>query len=431
MDGNAFSRHRVNWLVTALGLVVVACQPRVSATPVTSADPSAEKRFPHGDHNMLACTDCHGLDAVLRGDPAVPGARDHAPCDRAQCHQSDFLSLPGSMCAVCHEAVDPTRSGGSPLAPYPPEYSRRVLPSQFSHQKHLDFERIEARVGFHVTCEDCHTRDDAGRPTAARHGVCGRCHAPEAAPPGTPPMNLCAQCHRPGHSAIRRQRRLITGDLHFDHGNHARDRRGTPIRCVECHTASPNAHQIGDHPTPVTRVCVGCHDDFDRTPSSSRMYICQTCHRKISRYIGILAPRSHLPPLERPEDHTLAFRRDHAADARADSQRCARCHTFMSGQSRDTCDECHQIMQPSDHVITWTEYDHGPAASARADRCALCHRSTFCVACHSRLPRSHLPLNAFRINHGLPARLRLRSCLTCHNPGQSCDRCHLSQGMAR
>lgn len=430
--------YRSSWVGMSLGLflgllgLLAACRtPANGKLPEVQIADVEQSRFPHDRHDEIACTECHALDDVLRGRPAIPGSRDHEPCDRGQCHQAEFLAKPGAMCAMCHDEVNPTRPDGTTLAPYPPAYGRRALPAEFSHAMHLDRERIEKRVGFHVTCTDCHARDDAGRPRAAGHAVCARCHAPEAISPGTPPMDRCDQCHRPGRQPMRRERQLIVDDLRFDHGNHALDRRGQAIACVECHQQSSQTEEVGRHPPPTTQTCVGCHDNIDRTPSGSRMLVCETCHITRSRQLRLLAPRSHLPPLERPEDHTLAFRRDHAADVLADSKRCARCHTFMSGQSRDTCDECHQVMRPGDHNVTWIEFDHGPAASARADRCATCHRGSFCVACHSQPPRSHFPLTMFADSHAIPAQLRLRACLTCHNAQRFCGRCHTSGALAR
>ena len=57
------------------------------------------------------------------------------------------------------------------------------------------------------------------------------------------------------------------------------------------------------------------------------------------------------------------FRRDHGDEVTRDASRCAKCHTAVSGASRDVCDECHRVMRPSDHVVSWREYDHGPDAA--------------------------------------------------------------------
>lgn len=440
-------RARAAFMVLACSLAcsyAAACRPRPAAPPPEVVESG---RFPHPAHADVPCTDCHDADAVLAGRAARPGVRDHAPCDRAQCHQAAFLASPGAFCRICHERVDATRAGASPLVPYPPARGQRALASAFSHARHMRFAELEAQVGFHVSCTDCHLLEQPGaeQPGAAGareggitmpgHAACGRCHAPEAAPPGVPVMPMCQACHQDRPRQPRRRRRFIVGDLRFAHGNHRSDRRGEIILCDTCHTRSAEATTVGDHPLPRTATCVQCHDDQDRTPAALRMRVCETCHATRSLTIGVLAPRSHLPDRERPQDHTLAFRRDHGTEARADAVRCARCHTFMSGSSRAVCDECHQVMRPSDHMITWRELDHGPAAATSADRCSTCHGVPFCIACHSRPPRSHYPLGEFRAGgHAVPASLGMRTCLTCHQPQVSCtgSGCHaLSEALRR
>ena len=171
-----------------------------------------------------------------------------------------------------------------------------------------------------------------------------------------------------------------------------------------------------DHAAPRIENCVGCHDDSDRTPETdAHAHLRDLPQRAAPQTLTTLAPRNHLPATERPLDHTIAFRRDHAEAAERDSARCATCHTQMSGNPRDTCDECHQTMRPADHRITWRELDHGPEAAADRARCARCHVVEFCTACHSQRPRSHgFPGTFAGTEHALLARENVRSCLTCH-----------------
>jgi hypothetical protein len=426
--------------IAALLMLGVIASPGCRRRAVVPAPVVVETgRFPHEMHGALACTACHDLDAVLTGRTSRPGTRDHAPCDDEQCHREAFLGAPGPLCEICHREVQPGQPGASPLVAYPPTRGRRALASAFSHARHLDFARMEEHVGFHVWCGDCHQAvqpEGAGDPRAGimllpGHDVCGRCHAPEAAPPSAPRMQQCRACHRERPAQPARQRRLIAGDLRFGHDRHAFDRRGEAIACVTCHAESPAVDAPERHPTPTTAACVACHDDKERTPARLRMQVCSACHQVPRVLLDALPPRSHLPARERPEDHTLAFRRDHAAEAAAAPDRCAMCHTFMSGTTRDACDECHQVMRPADHVLTWRELDHGPEAAARSERCSTCHATPFCVSCHSITPRSHLPLSEWTTRHGVPASLNPSSCLTCHDAGRSCVRCHGGLGAAR
>jgi hypothetical protein len=415
---------------TVLGITVGgACQrgPRANDSLTSGGDGAEAARFPHAAHALTRCVECHDPAAIAAGQPARPGADDHAPCDREACHRQDFLAPPARLCTLCHDEVDPTGMAPTSLAPYPPRAGRRALAAEFSHALHLDHARLEQSVGFHVACRDCHASAGAGRRGLPDHSACARCHADEAAPAGAPRMADCERCHVPRAPAPARERRLITGDLHFDHARHETDRTGQPTLCIECHAAVGAVARLGEHVVPLTAACVECHDDDARTPPALAMRACETCHVARSESFGTLAPRSHFPPRAIPEDHTLAFRSDHEVEAKSEGQRCARCHRTMSGSPRDTCDQCHRVMRPRDHTVGWREFDHGPAAGGDHERCATCHVADFCIACHSRPPRSHFPLGEFaRGDHAALAELDLRACTVCHSIERDCTRlgCH-------
>ncbi len=445
-------------------LAASACQsspvaaPELSQPTVPEPDWTAMGRFPHADHTAMPCTDCHPLAAVRGGRRVQPGSDDHAPCDRAGCHREAFLSHPSSLCLICHQSVEPTAAGASPLRPYPPQRGLRALASQFSHAQHLDYAAMDEAVGFHVSCGDCHqqsaggavgtgtgtgTVEDVAQMMALPgHRECGRCHAAEAALPGVVAMSDCQTCHRPRLPVPARARRMITGDLRFSHERHRTDVAGDHILCSTCHAKGPNdgdgvAPRNAAQPravddalaSPNTAICVACHDDEARAPARVRIAACTTCHSTID---SGLRPRSHLPVRARPLDHTLAFRTDHGEPAAADPQRCARCHVIMSTAPRDVCDECHQVMQPQDHRLAWREFDHGPAAFVDSDRCATCHGTPFCVDCHAQMPRSHVPRAAFVMGgHALPASVNLRACLVCHDVERDCNRAGCHSGLSQ
>jgi hypothetical protein len=406
--------------LAAVAVAVVAC---ARTAPPPLPPPAAEPdRFPHPAHAQLACTPCHQEAAAVAGVVVMPGADDHAACDNAACHGPAFRAEPGPLCRVCHTAVDPLVIGASPLRAYPAVDGLRSLPSRFSHAVHLDNATIEAAVGFNVACTDCHEPDAGGRPATAGHRACARCHADEVELPEAPAMSTCGDCHTTG-VAPRTPRRLIVRDVRFDHGVHRADARGTAIACSTCHRDSRVADSGGRLPKPPLAACVSCHDDPDRVPIEKRMRVCETCHAQIELSFGALAPRSHLPASERPIDHTLAFRRDHAAEA-ADGRRCATCHTMMSGARDGACDECHQVMKPGDHDLVWREVDHGAQAIADRDRCATCHVADMCTACHQQRPRSHGPFNFGAADHGDLARQNPAACVTCHDVASDCLPCH-------
>jgi len=394
--------------VVACAVVAAACTTvRRAETPPPPVDPT---RLSHVQHAKISCGVCHRVDAR-------PGADDHRPCDDGACHRKDFLRPPGKLCEVCHLKITTEPALAAPLKPYPSDDAWQSLPPTFSHRRHLDARLMEQRVGFHVSCSDCHTRGDGAR-ARPDHAVCGRCHAAEVELLRAPPMESCAGCHVAG-ARPRTRGRLIRNDLHFDHERHRTDRKNQPIRCEACHEGSAQSAGYDDHPAPRVESCVGCHDDTSRAPYAMRMRICETCHRERTSRLTALAPRSHLPATERPLDHTIAFRRDHAEAAARSAARCATCHTQMSGNAKQSCDDCHQTMLPSNHRITWRELDHGAEAAADRNKCATCHIVEFCTACHQQRPRSHGFVGSFVGTHGRLARLNIRPCLTCHNRNAS------------
>jgi cytochrome c7-like protein len=384
--------------VYLIAIVCGACSsPRVAEAPLPPTDSS---RLSHAQHAAIACVDCHRMGQR-------PGSDDHKPCDG--CHRAAFLGQPGELCKVCHTKVTVSPLEAK-LKPYPVEDIWQAEAPRFSHQTHLDAGAVERAVGFHVQCADCHVRD--GKLARPDHETCARCHAPEASGPGLVTMGQCAGCHLPAPQ-LRTHAQLIRGDLKpFDHETHRSDRHGNPIKCEQCHQKSAAADETA-HPSPSIASCVSCHDDSDRAPEGVKMRECGACHIGREQSVATLAPRSHLPATEKPIDHTIGFRTDHAEAAR-DGSRCATCHTQMSGNAQDTCDECHQTMRPADHRITFRELDHGPEAIAHRDRCATCHVVAFCTACHSQRPRSHGFPNTFQYDHAAMARDDVRACLTCH-----------------
>lgn len=398
-------------LAIATAAAFAACTPsRRAEAPPPPVDPT---RMRHDSHTHLPCETCHrGSPAQLKMDR--PGLADHQPCDQERCHKTEFLTTPGPLCLTCHIKIAPTGSPSieAPLKRYPVEDAWQSMPPQFSHARHMNAAAMEKRVGFHVTCADCHVRSDQ-QLVRANHAICARCHAAEVALEKAPRMEDCGGCHR-GAPRPRVRTRVRRGDVKFDHERHRTDRKGREIRCDACHTRTTRSTDYSDHGAPRVESCVACHDDADRVPYPMRMRICETCHRDKTASVVALAPRDHLSATERPLDHTLAFRRDHAESARRQATRCATCHIQMSGNANQACDECHQRMVPADHRITFREEDHGSDAIADRARCATCHVVEFCTACHSQRPRSHGIARDFVRQHGQLARINVRACISCH-----------------
>ncbi|MBP9084685.1 MAG: hypothetical protein KBG15_01150 [Kofleriaceae bacterium] len=394
----------------AYAAMLMGCNARPRATqPVAVLEAD---RFPHPRHATLACAGCHPTE--------IAPNQGHSPCDQNQCHQAAFTQVPeprgnGRLCLVCHSEItlQPLRA---PLRVRPAPNTVRALPATFSHRQHLDAAGMDQRVGFHLNCSDCHTFEK-GQSSAAGHAACARCHAADVRLTKVATMTDCTGCHRTLDQTQRSPAELIRGDLRFGHADHKRDRAGANIACGTCHLAAGTA---GAWPAPAIATCVVCHDDSARVSELHRVSQCQTCHLTKQSSLLALAPRNHLPASEQPTDHTLAFRTDHAVAAN-DAARCARCHREVSGSPgvRTACAECHFVMRPRDHRLTWREFDHGADASASPDRCALCHVPNYCTSCHQQRPRSHI--GGFETMHGATARINVRACLTCHDPIQSCQ----------
>ena len=390
--------------------LVASCQARPrAAQPIAVLEAN---RFPHPRHATLACAGCHPAE--------ISPNQGHSPCDQGQCHQLAFTQVPGpggsgQFCLVCHTEItnQPLRA---PLRVRPAPDTVRALPATFSHRQHLASADMDQRVGFHLNCSDCHSLEK-GQPSAATHAACARCHDADVRLTKVASMTDCVGCHRTLDQTQRSPAELIRGDLHFGHGEHKRDRAGTTIACTTCHVAT---RADGALPPPAIATCVVCHDDSARVSEIHRISQCQACHLTKQGSLLALAPRNHLPASEQPSDHTLAFRTDHAVAAN-DAARCAKCHREVSGSTgiRTACAECHFVMRPRDHRLTWREFDHGADASATPDRCALCHVPNYCTSCHQQRPRSHI--GGFETAHGATARINVRACITCHDPVQSCQ----------
>ncbi len=420
-------------LFLGLLLIAAACSGR---SPATVGNASSEAiaadsdRFPHELHTGnderitsyqgrgLACKDCHPQEDVQAGRAPFPGGNQHAPCD--DCHKAEFYKPPGAFCRNCHVSVSLTVEGATKMQPFPARGSKKVLASNFSHAVHLDSAAMESVVGFHVGCNDCHSRDDKGDPVLPRHAQCASCHEGKAKKLMS--MGDCSNCHKQTNVDISRGRVMITKDLIFSHGDHIKDRQGATIGCESCHAEIAASDSVKGVSIPKMQECAKCHQDPARTPERVRIARCEVCH------VGMIdgnTPRTHLIGSSLPENHTLEFRTNHREQAEDKDSNCKYCHENLSGSPRDTCFQCHEVMRPRDHMLAWRNESHGAEASIDRDRCATCHQADYCDACHSITPRSHQPLGDFRLGgHADAARFGLSSCFACHTYEDTCSRCH-------
>lgn len=104
---------------------------------------------------------------------------------------------------------------------------------------------------------------------------------------------------------------------------------------------------------------------------------------------------------------------------------CHTCHVDGVARVRapTACATCHpSVGPPVDHGYGWREV-HG--AASREQRCADCHRGSFCVDCHERREPVRFAVHdrAFLGIHGLEVRADPSACGSCHVEA-FCVACH-------
>lgn len=428
-----FSMRNVwSGVLFAFFIVSIGCGKSANSRQQSQVFPADSDRFPHALHTGdrdeirsfkgrgLGCIDCHPQSAVLEGKPSRPGKNNHAPCD--SCHADEFYKAPGAFCRNCHTKVAPRVKGETRMQPYPERGLARALASNFSHKQHLDSSSMEAALGFHVGCSDCHERDKNDEPAMPAHAQCSSCHQQKPKVKKKLGMANCAGCHRQKNVDLKRGRQFIVGDLTFSHSTHVKDIKGSSIQCSLCHNEIPESEKARDTSIPEMQRCAICHENAERSPDRVRMDNCATCHQKI---VSGRPPPNHLVNKGLPEDHNLEFRRNHEEQAAAKNSNCRFCHEEINGEPENSCFQCHTLMRPRDHNLAWRDDAHGREAAAETDRCATCHQPDYCVACHSVPPRSHQPFTEYREGgHGDDARFNLRSCFACHTFESTCSNCH-------
>lgn len=459
-------------------------EARTTAQPVESepaesqpVEPQAQPQksaFSHTQHLNagadLKCTDCHKPTS----EGAVTLARPyHDAC--TNCHQEWFDAKPvrQAFCTSCHTEVKENEAPG--LRQFPDYNKDSAILFDFSHKQHLNVKgKVAQVVGGRVDCKQCHSFDAKGeKATYPAHTECAKCHdiqgiAPRLASDST--NTDCLGCHQqkeqnnpnykkvrrfivdPAHAQVSRSGQvwrisdtssaqgygntMMGRDLKFSHDKHLTDTRNQGITCDTCHLRIDEKESISELSIPSMWDCTMCHESR-RVRSDYRIDNCAVCHTQIT---SGRKPRNHTLT-ERPYDHTVAFRTRHAEAARAPEAKCAFCHEMLSSPKNriegfvrteekwqtgnNNCDECHKAMRPRSHTPRWRNDLHGRMASMNRMNCAVCHESDMCIRCHNTRPRSHNPLNAF-VNggHRFQAQINVRSCFTCHDFAQTCERCH-------
>lgn len=433
----------------------------VAGVSTARAAPQGATVFSHTKHleTGAKCVDCHKPSEA----DATVARPDHASC--TSCHQQWFepQTQNKAFCTVCHTKV--VEDQLPEMRSFPNYNKPSAILFDFSHKLHLGPKgKVTQVVGARVDCKTCHQFDAGGeKATFPTHRECSMCHSmPDIKPrlAADSKNEDCLGCHasseqqNPNYHKLRRfivdpsvakvvavsapaaSGNALTGkDLKFSHTKHLTDSRNAGISCETCHAGVEEKTSITQLSMPSMWDCTMCHESR-RTRSDFRISNCAVCHTKIT---AGRTPRNHTLT-ERPFDHTAGFRTRHAEAARAPDAKCAFCHEFASGPHpvlqgvtrteerplpNGTCDECHSVMRPKSHTIRWRNDLHGRMAAMNRLDCAVCHTPDTCERCHNERPRSHNPINAF-VNggHRFQAQLNQRSCFTCHEFTQTCERCH-------
>lgn len=405
------------------------------ATPVFAQQQRAGERFPiHAFHKnemggTLYCNLCHA--AVSAGSVALkrPG---HEQC--SGCHAEDFnhKSPKQILCGQCHKAFPP--AGSEDLEPFPRRQGKGEALSGFSHARHVDQKaRIDAKTGFRADCTFCHRFEAGGAfVKAPAHEQCAACHSkPGMTPQLTAALRPegCRGCHAPEETE-KAETRTAAGrymDIRFSHLPHFQAKERFGLQCTTCHYEALRITSLKTLLLPKMLDCVQCHDSARAVRAEFRIGNCGTCHE--DRANGSAIPSGHTRNVK-PDFHTEAFRREHAAEAAAANAKCPVCHLNVtpSAAAKTQCDSCHQAMRPASHTARWKDDLHGKIAALDRTECATCHTAAYCSDCHNEMPRSHQPLPLFKAGaHAMAAQLNVRSCLTCHTFQNTCSACHINK----
>jgi hypothetical protein len=261
-------------------------------------------------------------------------------------------------------------------------------------------------------CTKCHTKSFTLRPQNHTKDWAARPHATAGKRSG---VNDCMMCHK------------AAKDCDVCHVKENVDVGPMPPTYQSIIIEKPKTDGVKIYPSqpPSMSQCVYCHPDLDNFKPGrlifahgthlERNYKCTVCHSQFA----------HSPEqIQRP-----------------DMLSCYRCHGLVhAGQglvATEACDKCHPPkfgLKPADHTKAFVKGTHKKRAGKEGEYCAMCHQSTFCVACHQGkkaaeggpkkpvIPADHRKAD-WRSKHGGLFLAREGACGSCHDD-PSCKRCH-------
>jgi len=388
---------------TLRGAGIVAVLAAVSGGWLLSF--SAQDGFPHETHARLfpTCAGCHA--GIAAGDTAT------------------FVSITPEECAGCHD--------GAELPPVEWQgFQRPASNLAFPHPTHV--------AVLEMDCVICHNLPDAPLRMAVQRavvGACLECHASDAEGHLDLAAIDCATCHVPLTQAAGLSSERIAGfprppnhelaDFLFTHGETAATQGAD---CSVCHARDS---------------CERCHLNSDRLQPITAL-------AADARIAQLVAGR----PGEWPEPDSHAQENwvgVHGANARAEIEGCASCH------SQQSCATCHggddrpaviaRLPQtrpggpagvvltgaapggrPAGHTLDFV-LNHGTAAALAMPNCSTCHAERQCLECHEGAGRPGFHPVDFVARHSAEAYAQEAECAACHSREGFCRDCHTAVGL--
>lgn len=253
---------------SAVGTKCTTCHKGSAPAPATRKDMA----FVHGAHvnrnvKIAECATCHGVEADGKLTPPL-AKKDHMPCARSGCHQTEFASRTTKICGVCHDNVAPWQKAVSRAKPpIKPEWYESI-----DHAAHI------AKIGTgNDACKACHGDKLAGGTQPGGHDGCVGCHGKTA----RPAMNECGSCHRTSapQRAGRSEWSVAAQFAKRDgHAKHAIDKRtNRPAQCLDCHAGVQRAKTLAQiKPSTMLECDAACHNG--KTAFKTTGFECARCH---------------------------------------------------------------------------------------------------------------------------------------------------------
>ena len=337
-------------------------------------------------------------------------------------------SVDRSQCAACHLDLGTVKKPGL----------------MFSHGNHLM-----------VACDGCHSRmpHKDGVTDSVLMEVCFACHGVQHGPQGELATAVCLKCHTPSFRL-----RPKTHTKSWAEKPHADASSNSGVNdCMMCHDSVKDCDPCHQKKkldiAPMPRSYASIITEKAKDPSvkmyptgATSMSQCVYCHPDLDAIMPGRLIFAHAAHLQRDYKCTAChptFGHTANGPAKPDMLSCYRCHGLQhNGQglvAGDSCLKCHPKtfnLVPINHTKAFKRGKHKKLANQDPAYCAMCHKSDFCVKCHtgkskspnattkSVIPGDHRKVD-WKIKHGPLYLERKGACGSCH-ASASCQRCHMT-----